>query len=194
MDGKHAGGGPPLPEEAFDVIYADPPWRYESGSTLKKWAIEEHYPTMDLESIKKLDVPAAEDCILYLWATSPKLQEALDVLNSWGFDYRTSAIWHKTNGLGMGHYFRIDHELILVGVRGSGMTPADGVLKSSVFRAEKGEHSEKPDKVRWYIEKAHPDAEKIELFSREARVGWTMWGDEAPSNPQQTLCEVGNDE
>lgn len=180
-----------LPDGPFGVIYADPPWRYESGTTLKKWSIEEHYPTMDLEAIKALDVPAGEDCILYLWVTSPKLEEGLSVLNSWGFDYRTSAVWHKTNGLGMGHYFRIDHELLLVGRKGDAPSPESERLRTSVFEAPRGAHSEKPDAVRRHIQQAHPDARKLEMFARDGFIGWELWGNESPENKQQTVDAFG---
>ncbi len=97
----------------FAVIYADPPWAYDSSESDTR-VIENHYPTMSLDDIRALDVPsvAHDDAILFLWTTSPKLQDAFDVLKSWGFDYRTCAVWDKEK-IGMGYYFRQQHEILL---------------------------------------------------------------------------------
>jgi site-specific DNA-methyltransferase (adenine-specific) len=167
----------------YNVILADPPWRYESGTTLKKWSIEEHYKTMSLDDLKamlpQIDEIAVKDCVLYLWTTAPKLTEAIELLAAWKFLYRTCAMWHKS-GMGMGHWFRIDHEILLLAVRGKPKTPEDTVLESSVFELKKTKHSEKPDYIRAYIERCFPDAKRIELFAREKFHKWDVWGNEAP--------------
>lgn len=177
---------PELPDREFDLVYADPPWRYHQGTCRPSDAIERRYPTMQLDDIKALDVPAADESVLYLWATAPKLAEAVDVMDAWGFEYKTCAVWDKRR-LGLGHWFRINHELLLVGTKGGYPTPRDRAVRESIFREERGDHSEKPKKVRRHIEKAHPDADKLELFSRDGRVGWTMWGNETVDHPQATL-------
>lgn len=105
---------------AYGVIYADPPWRYDDATPNR--AVENHYPTMSNEEICALPVPAADDCVLYLWATAPKLREALEVMEAWGFNYRTHAIWDKVK-IGMGYWFRGQHELLLIGTRGDVRTP-----------------------------------------------------------------------
>ena len=107
----------PLPEGEFDLIYADPPWQYEKGSVSKSRRIENHYPTIPFEEIKELKIPAAKNSILYLWATAPKLPEALEVMKAWGFTYRTCSIWDNIF-LGMGFWLRIHHEVLLVGIKG----------------------------------------------------------------------------
>lgn len=106
--------------EKYQVIYADPPWRYRHCSS-KSRKIENQYPTMQINDIKSLKVPADDNCILYLWATAPKLNEAIEVMSSWGFDYRTCMVWDKEI-IGMGYWFRGQHELLLVGVKGK-MSP-----------------------------------------------------------------------
>lgn len=106
----------PLPENKYDVILADPPWRYEFSETQSR-EIENQYPTMELDQIKALKVPAADNSILLLWTTAPKLEEGMAVMNAWGFKYRSCAVWDKEK-LGMGYWFRIQHELLLVGVKG----------------------------------------------------------------------------
>jgi len=106
-----------LPQSKFQIIYADPPWKYEFSETTTR-EIENQYPTMALIEIKDLPVPdiCFDDCILFLWATSPKLQEAMSVLEAWGFEYKTCAIWDKQK-IGMGYYFRQQHEILLIGKR-----------------------------------------------------------------------------
>jgi MT-A70 len=101
----------------FPVLYADPPWRYEYAEDVGR-AVENNYPTMTLDEIKALEVPACDDAVLFLWATSPKLIEALDVMNAWGFTYRTCMVWVKDK-IGMGYYARQRHELLLIGKRGN---------------------------------------------------------------------------
>lgn len=177
---------PELPDRKFDLIYADPPWEYRSGTTDPSREIENHYPTMDLETIKGLDVPAKEDSVLYLWATAPKLSEACEVIEAWGFDYRTSAMWDKKH-IGPGYWFRTQHELLLVAVKGDFSPPDPPDRRSSVFQTKATEHSEKPDSVRAHLENAYPEESKLELFSRDGRVGWTMWGNETVNQPQQVL-------
>jgi len=165
----------------YPVIYADPPWRYENppmGATNR--SIENHYPTMTLEEIRALPVSelATDAAVLYLWATAPKLAECLSVMEAWGFEYRTCAVWDK-EVIGMGYYFRNQHELLLVGKRGDIPTPQPGEQPSSVYRERRGEHSAKPVYYYEMIEKVYPTLQKIELFARSPREGWSAWGNQA---------------
>ena len=100
----------------YDVIMSDPPWRYDFSNTDNR-KIENHYPTMTLEEIKALKVPSANNSVCYMWATAPKLLEALDVLSAWGFTYKSQMAWDKEI-MGMGYWFRGQHELLLVGTKG----------------------------------------------------------------------------
>ena len=163
----------------FAVIYADPPWAYDSSESDTR-VVENHYPTMTLEAIRSLAVQkiAHNDAVLFLWTTSPKLKEAFQILDAWGFDYRTCAVWDKEK-IGMGYYFRQQHELLLVATRGTIPTPSAEHRPSSVIRSPREEHSRKPECVYDIIEKKYPQLLKIELFARNARPGWSRWGNQS---------------
>ncbi len=165
---------PPLPDGKFDVIYADPPWDYEFGL---RGSAEYHYPLLEIEKIASMEIPSADDCVLFLWATAPKLPEALEVMKSWGFEYKTNAVWVKLSA-GNGYYFRGQHELLLLGVKGKPGVPFEADRPPSVIVADRGEHSEKPDAVYEIIEKMYPNKRRLELFARKKREGWTVWGNE----------------
>lgn len=107
----------------YGLIYADPPWRYDQATPSRR--IENHYPTMATEEICALPVPAAKDAVLYLWATTAKLEDAFAVMKAWGFAYKSSMVWDKMKE-GMGYWFRGQHEFLLVGVRGGGQTSHAG--------------------------------------------------------------------
>jgi len=166
----------PIPEGKFNVILADPPWRYQFVETENR-AIENQYPSMDLEDIKNLQLPSDSDSVLYLWATAPKLEEALQVLNAWGFTYKTCAIWDKERK-GMGYWFRIQHELLLVGIKGNFATPEPENRFDSIFHSPREEHSKKPEIVYEMIEQMFPTAKYLEVFARNSREGWASWGNQ----------------
>jgi N6-adenosine-specific RNA methylase IME4 len=160
----------------FPVLYVDPPWRYEFADATR--AIENQYPTMTLDDIKALDVPAADDAVMFMWVTSPKLADGLDVLTAWGFEYRTCMVWVKDK-IGMGYYARQQHELLLIAKRGNPRAPDPEDRPSSVLTAARGEHSAKPDEMYELIERMYPLAEKCEMFQRRSRNGWAGWGNQA---------------
>ncbi len=164
----------------YQIIYADPPWQYRHCAS-KSRQIENQYPTMTLCEIKKLNFPVDNNAVLYLWATAPKLQEAIDVMFAWGFDYRTCAVWDKEI-IGMGYWFRGQHELLLVGVRGTFSPPVASLRISSIYRERRGKHSEKPNGIRDLIQLWYPDANKLELFARKKTPGWDVWGNEVDSD------------
>ena len=170
----------PLGRGSYAVVLADPPWSYDFLPSESR-ATERHYPTMALEEIKALPVAglAADDCVLFLWATAPKLAEALEVVAAWGFTYRTSAVWVKDK-IGLGRYFRSQHEYVLVATRGEPPTPVPANRPPSVFEAPRTRHSQKPTVLHELVEKMYPSAPKIELFARCRREGWEAWGNEAP--------------
>lgn len=163
----------------YAVIYADPPWRYEHSRTDSR-VIENHYPTMELDDICALPVAkiATPDAILFLWATNPKLQEALQVVAAWGFTYRTNMVWDKEK-IGMGYYARQQHELLLICTRGSIPAPLPATRVSSVYREARGKHSQKPTRYYELIETMYPHLPRIELFARASRDCWDSWGYEA---------------
>jgi N6-adenosine-specific RNA methylase IME4 len=169
---------PELPEGVYDVIYADPPWKYEF-SLSSRGDPEKHYPVMELDQICRLKIPSADDSVLFLWATAPKLSEALIVMDAWGFEYRTNLVWIKDR-MGTGFYFRGQHEHLLVGKKGDMPAPPEEARIPSVFEAPRRGHSEKPEIVYDIIERMYPNGRYLELFARNNhRIGWTVWGDEA---------------
>lgn len=175
----------PFPNKKYQIIYADPPWKYDFCKDNSD-KIEEHYPTMSLQEIKELKVPADNNCVLYLWATAPKIIEALEVMKSWGFIYKTQAIWDK-DWIGMGYWFRGTHELLLVGTKGKFSPPSSDFRKPSIYKERRTKHSKKPEYFRNLISDSFPDKNKIELFAREKTPGWDVWGNEVtPVRPRLT--------
>lgn len=163
----------------YAVLYADPPWRYSGASDPSRRA-ENHYETMDTSSICALPVQeiAAANSVLFLWATPPKLAEAMEVIRSWGFCYITGAIWDKGR-MGLGSWFRLQHEHLLIGTRGDVPPPVPGLRVGSIIHAVRGQHSAKPPEARQLIAKQFPGVPKIELFARERTDGWDSWGNES---------------
>jgi len=160
----------------YQVIYADPPWRY-SFSKSKSRKIENKYPTMDIEDICNIEVPSAKDAVLYMWATAPKLQEAFKVIEAWGFEYKTHAIWDKEK-IGMGYWFRGQHELLMVAVKGQFSPPKSSLRIGSVIRGQRGMHSSKPNKIRDYLTICYNDYNKLEMFARTKTEEWDVFGNE----------------
>jgi N6-adenosine-specific RNA methylase IME4 len=161
-------------ETLYQVLYADPPWRYDfSQSDSRK--IENNYPTMSMEEICAIKIPTDKNAVLYLWATSPKLLEALEVMKSWGFTYKSHAVWDKEK-IGMGYWFRGQHELLLVGTKGDFSPPPATLRISSVIRKIRGIHSRKPFEVIEHISQCYPNLKKIELFARLKWPNWDSWG------------------
>jgi len=181
-----------LPDKKYQVIYADPPWRYDFSGT-KNRQIENQYKTMDLEDIKSLHVGSIteENSVLYLWGTAPKLIEALEVMSAWGFKYKTHAIWDKEI-IGMGYWFRGQHELLLVGTKNNFSPPKQELRVSSIIKIKRTKHSKKPHLIMELIDRWYPDKTKIELFARENRDGWDCWGDQLSDTIQKELTEVPN--
>jgi N6-adenosine-specific RNA methylase IME4 len=175
---------------------ADPPWRFKpySRTTGLDRSPDNHYPTEDREAIASWDVchkVAFDDCVLALWATVPQLEDAMVVMTRWGFTYKSHVSWEKQDAdgepvEGTGYWFRNSHELLLFGTRGKPPAPAPGEQWGSIIKAERGEHSEKPDAAYGLIEAYFPTLPKLEMNARRARLGWDTWGLEAPT-PAPTL-------
>lgn len=171
------------PDKKYNIIYADPPWRYwESGNKNQS----EHYATMTIEDICNLPIKniAADDSVLFLWVTYPILAEAFKVLESWGFTYSTAAfVWVKKNRVsdtpffGCGAWTRANSELCLLATRGH-VQRLDATI-SQVIESPIEEHSKKPDEVRTLIERLVGKLPRVELFCRNPADGWDVWGNEA---------------
>jgi N6-adenosine-specific RNA methylase IME4 len=166
----------------YDLILADPSWQYDFSKS-KSREIENQYPTMTVEEICALPVDqiSEKNCILFLWATAPKLPEALQVMKAWGFTYLTNSVWNKKK-LGMGYYWRGIHEHLLVGRKGKVPPPPPSARIPSIFEEPRTRHSRKPDCARTMIENMYPDATKIELFARQKPEGWDVWGNEVTNS------------
>jgi len=167
----------------YNIIYADPPWQYKqrgfSGSA------EKHYPTLNMQQLCSLPVQsiAASDCILFLWATFPMLQEALQLISAWGFTYKTVAfVWVKQNKVsptwywGMGFWTRSNTEVCLLAIKGHPQRKARNIHQLVITPVE--QHSKKPDIVYNKIEELMGDLPRIELFARQKKDGWDTWGNE----------------
>ena len=174
-----------LPQKLYGVFYADPGWRFEPYSRVTGMdrAADNHYATETLAEIKKLDVSgiAAPHSVLFLWATWPMLPQALEVMDAWGFAFKSGLPWVK-DCIGTGYWFRCQSELLLVGTRGRIPAPAPGTQWPGLISAPAREHSRKPVEVYELIEAYFPNLPKIELYARVAtcRPGWDHWGAEAP--------------
>lgn len=171
------------PAGGFGLIMADPPWSYDMRSE-KGYAKspEAHYRTMDLAAIKALPVEllAAPDCLLWLWALGPQLPQAMEVITAWGFTFKTGGHWAKvgTSGkqhFGTGYILRNAGEPFLIATRGA---PKTTRATRSVIIAPVREHSRKPDEAFDAASQLMPGVQRLELFSRQNRPGWTSWGDE----------------
>lgn len=165
----------PVPEGVFDVLYADPPWRYENSGFAM--SAEQQYPTMDTKDIcnyrdkdgREIHDAVADNAVLFLWVTNPLLLDGIKVMDAWGFDYKTNAVWVKKNHTA-GFYVFGQHELLLIGTRGTGMVPE--WKPKSIIEGENTVHSRKPDVVYALIEHMYPGRKYLELFSRRSRDGW----------------------
>ena len=169
---------PVIPDGKYNVIYADPPWKYDFGFDIHG-AADRHYHTMTIEELCELPIAdlSEDNAVLFMWVTSPKLFDAKKVIDAWGFDYKTSFIWDKVKHV-MGHYNSVRHEILLVCVRGS-FPKQNNTLHDSVISIERtDEHSEKPEYFRKLIEEMYPNSKKIELFARKKSEGWDAWGNE----------------
>jgi len=169
----------PEPTGKYRVIYADPPWSY--GNSMPDYATDQrdHYPVMAMSDICALPVRewAEDDAVLFLWVTSPILEESFQVIRAWGFKYKSSFVWDKVLH-NMGHYNSVRHEFLLICTRGS-CQPDVRKLFDSVQSIERTEHSKKPEEFYDIIETIYPNGERIEMFARQPRKGWKAYGNQS---------------
>jgi N6-adenosine-specific RNA methylase IME4 len=168
----------------YKIIYADPPWSYTNKS-LNRGGAERHYKTTGTDELCNIDVQSVcdDDCILFMWATFPKMADALKLIEAWGFTYKTNGFtWIKknkislTNFWGMGRWTRANAEVCLIGVKGKPKRISAGV--HSVIETRIGKHSAKPAIVRDKIIELVGDLPRLEMFAREAPEGWDVFGDQ----------------
>ena len=181
-------------DQKYNTIYADPPWRFQNrtGKVAPEHKRLKRYETMTVEEIKQLPVAeiADEKAHLYLWVPNALLPDGLAVMEAWGFEYKSNIIWEKVrkdgypDGRGVGFYFRNVTEILLFGIKKSSspnrtLDPARSQV--NLIRAQKREHSRKPDEFIPVIEACSQGA-RIELFARGDRAGWDMWGNQATAD------------
>jgi N6-adenosine-specific RNA methylase IME4 len=180
----------------FATILADPPWRFinRTGKMAPEHKRLARYPTMSTEEICGLPVQgvAADTAHLYMWAPNALLPEALQVMQAWGFTYKTNIIWHKirkdggSDGRGVGFYFRNVTEIVLFGVRGKNARTLDaGRRQVNMIETRKREHSRKPDEQYELIEACSPGP-YLEMFARGERKKWAVWGNQADATYEPT--------
>jgi len=177
-----------IKDKSYKTILADPPWRFQNrtGKMAPEHKRLNRYPTLDLSEIKEIPVHlvAAKNAHLYLWVPNALLKEGLEVMEAWGFEYKTNIIWHKIrkdggpDGRGVGFYFRNTTEIVLFGTRGSLRTLDPGRSQVNILKTRKQEHSRKPDEMYDLIERCS-SGPYLELFARGARPNWDVFGNQA---------------
>jgi N6-adenosine-specific RNA methylase IME4 len=165
----------------YKIIYADPPWQYNDKQDTKKLGgAEKHYNTMSIDELCNMPIKdkTENDSVLFLWVTSPLLEDGFKIINAWGFSYKSSFVWDKVKH-NMGHYNSVRHEFLLIATKGK-CTPENVKLFDSVQSIEKTKkHSEKPEEFRSIIDTLYPSGNRIELFSRKKyNDSWEVWGNE----------------
>lgn len=176
----------------YQIIYADPPWSYKvwSKKTGLGRSAERHYKTMDKKQIQNLQIEkiCEKNCILFLWVIAPCLVEGIELIEKWGFEYKTIAFtWVKRNKKtpswfwGMGYYTRANTELCLLATKGKVLKRQSKSVHQVIDTPIK-RHSQKPDEVRKRIVQLMGDIPRIELFAREKTEGWDVWGNEVESD------------
>jgi len=191
-----------LPSQ-YNIIYADPAWKYNKRANSKTkfgLGVYGHYPTLDYETMKQIQVEklADKNCALFMWTTFPYLDKQIEVMKSWGFRYCTVAfVWVKTNKrqdlsqtsflptnldtfFGIGYYTKSNTEICLLGMKGQLKVKSNNV--SSIVIAPREEHSKKPAIVRDKIVELFGDLPRIELFARQKTDGWAVWGNEVKND------------
>jgi len=170
-----------LPDAKYRVIYADPPWKYGDQLTEAYGAVKYHYPAMTIKEM--CDMPVSEltepDAVLFMWVTSPLLEECFPIIKAWGFKYKTSFVWDKVKH-NMGHYNSVRHEFLLICTKGSCMPDSNKLIDSVQSIERTNKHSEKPEEFRAIIDSLYHHGKKLELFRRgDAPKGWEVWGNES---------------
>jgi N6-adenosine-specific RNA methylase IME4 len=179
-----------FPDKKYQIIYADPPWSFKvwSEKTGSDRSASSHYKTMNKEDIQRLpiDTICDKNVILFLWVTAPCLPEGVELINKWGFTYKTIAFtWVKKNKIkntwfwGMGYWTRANAELCLLATKGNPKRISASV--HSIIDTPIEEHSKKPGIVRGKITELCGDLPRIELFARQRTPGWDVWGNEVES-------------
>lgn len=170
----------PQIEGGWEIIYADPAWKFSSNSDAKPGRnCRRHYQTMTVKEVAAMPVReiAAKQALLLLWITVPHEHRANEVIEAWGFKPISRLIWDKGR-IGTGYWARNRHEPCIIAKRGRFPCPEPALFPTSIIPGARREHSRKPDWISEIIDARLPEARKLELFARRPREGWTVWGDE----------------
>jgi N6-adenosine-specific RNA methylase IME4 len=193
-----------IEQPLFDVILADPPWHFRNYSADapgmthgRSRGANKYYPTMTTDDLCKLQIPAADNAVLFLWACWPTLPDALRVIEAWGFEYKSLAwTWIKSNPTGwgfftgMGYFTRANSEPCLLATRGRLPKPANRGILSLIYSPVQ-RHSKKPNDQYDKIEALYPNRRYLEMFARHKnRPNWTFWGNEVKSDIELPLLEL----
>ena len=198
---------PALPDDKYDIIYADPPWDYGGKMQYDKSSIKNlnvgfernifisaanfKYPTLTLDELKNLGVNsiAADDCILFMWTTGPQFANSIELGKAWGFEYKTVAfVWDKQVH-NPGRYTLSQTEFVIAFKKGRFPSPRGARNVHQFLSIRRGEHSEKPRQVIEGITRMFPQQKKIELFARKNFKGWDNWGLEIPDNKIEIMSQ-----
>lgn len=190
-------------QQRFGTILADPPWRFmnRTGKMAPEHRRLLRYETMTNDDIKALPVSelALPKSHLYLWVPNALVAEGLEVMERWGFTYKSNIVWYKVrkdggpDGRGVGFYFRNVTELLLFGVRGSMRTLDPGRRQTNIIVSQKRRHSQKPDEQYPIIESCSPGP-FLEMFCRHPQPGWTAWGNEVSDEPDKWVVHHGSEQ
>ncbi len=186
----------------FSTLMLDPPWRFinRTGKMAPEHRRLARYETLSLAELEQLPVGdlAKPTSHIYLWCPNALLAEGLHLLKAWGFTYKTNLIWYKVrkdggpDGRGVGFYFRNVTEMVLFGVKGKMRTLAPGRRQTNIIVQRKREHSRKPPTLYDIIEDCSPSPH-LELFARERRECWYVWGDQVDTYEQNRPRHRGYD-
>lgn len=170
---------PSAPSGLFHVISIDPPWPYDEGKSAETYdpdgrRASNPYPEMSLAQIKALDIPAADDCVLWLWTTHKFMRHSFDLLDEWGFEDKAILTWAKDR-MGLGRWLRSQSEFCVMAVKGSPTTTLTN--QTTVLHGPLREHSRKPEEFYELVESLCP-GRKLDFFSREPREGWEQFGND----------------
>lgn len=176
-----------LEGKTYDVILMDPPWKYDESERTSFNQAAPTYPLMDLNQICSLPIDkiSKEDSLLWLWTTKDFRCEATAMMETWGFEFKTEYVWVKQNyegnlQIGTGHYNRLCHEILYLGIKGK-HRPINANNEPSVIFGIRRDHSQKPEESYRLIDRNSAKGwTKLELFARVKRQGWDAWGNEIP--------------